>query len=419
MKIVHASDIHLDSPLRGLARYDGAPVAELRGATRRALANLVDLVLEERAGLLLIAGDLYDGDWRDYGTGLAFVAEMRKLREASIPVIIVRGNHDAESQITRHLKLPDNVRELSTDRPESFEVASMGVVVHGQGFATQKVTDDLARRYPHAVAGAINIGLLHTALGGREGHETYAPTTIDVLVDKGYDYWALGHIHTREVVRESPWIVFPGNLQARHIRETGEKGATVITVENARITRVEHRPLDVVRYVDVRIDARAEDDEEAIWERTRAALSSAMATAGSRLTATRVTVAGPTRAHTGFATNRERFESQVRGIGLDVGGDQLFVGDVRASTSLPLDLDELASSDDALGQIVRQVRLLGASDELPPELSEALSDLRGRLPTALLEHPDASFLREHGSARALLAEVEQTILARLCGARGT
>ena len=419
MKIVHASDIHLDSPLRGLARYEGAPVAELRGASRRALANLVDLALDEHAGLVLIAGDLYDGDWRDYGTGLAFVAEMRKLREAAIPVILVRGNHDAASQITRHLKLPDNVRELATDRAESVEIDALGVVVHGQGFAKQKVTDDLARRYPQAVSGAVNIGLLHTALGGREGHETYAPTTIEVLVDKGYDYWALGHVHTREIVRESPWIVFPGNLQGRHIRETGEKGATLITMEGARITCVEHRTLDVVRYVDVRVLAKADDDEEAIWERVRAALSSAMVEGGNRLVATRVTVTGPTHAHASFATNPERFESHVRGIGLDVGGDQLFVGEARAATALPIDLDELASSDDALGQIVRQVRALGATGELPPELDEALSDIRGRLPTALLEHPDAAFLRDRGTARALLAEVEQTILARLCGARST
>src|SRR5262245_40932061 len=111
MKIVHAADIHLDSPLRGLVRYEGAPVERIRGATRRALENLVGLCEQEQAGLLLIAGDLFDGDWRDYSTGLFFVAQMARLRQAGTQVVMLRGNHDAESQIARSLRLPENVRE--------------------------------------------------------------------------------------------------------------------------------------------------------------------------------------------------------------------------------------------------------------------------------------------------------------------
>ncbi len=418
MKILHASDLHLDSPLRGLARYEGAPVAELRGATRRALANLVDLALDERVGLVLIAGDLYDGDWRDYSTGLAFVAEMRRLREASIPVVIVRGNHDAQSQITRHLKLPDNVRELSTEAPESLVLDALGVAVHGQGFATQKVTDDLARRYPPPIAGAINVGLLHTALGGREGHETYAPTSLEVLLDKGYDYWALGHVHTREVVREAPWVVFPGNLQGRHVREVGPKGATVLTIDGARIERVEHVALDVVRWADVAVDVRAEDDEDALLDKTKAALGVALREADGRLAALRVTIAGATKAHAGLAARADRLESIVRGVGLDLGGDQLFIGEVRGRTTLPVDLDRVASGEDALGQIVRQVRDLGGSAELPAEIHDVLAELEGRLPPDLIEHPAASFLRGGDAQRELLREVEQVVLARLAGGRG-
>src|SRR5437762_2401581 len=113
VKIVHASDLHLDSPLAGLERYDGAPVEAIRGATRRALENLVTLCLEERAALLLIAGDVYDGDWKDYSTGLFFAASLGRLRQAGIHVVMVRGNHDAASQITRNLRLPSHVSELA------------------------------------------------------------------------------------------------------------------------------------------------------------------------------------------------------------------------------------------------------------------------------------------------------------------
>ena len=117
MKFVHAADLHVDSPLRGLSRYEGAPVEAVRGATRRALENLVDLCLDEGASFLLLAGDIYDGDWKDYGTGLFFLHQLGRLRDANIPVVLVRGNHDAQSQITRHLRLPSHVHELSVNGP--------------------------------------------------------------------------------------------------------------------------------------------------------------------------------------------------------------------------------------------------------------------------------------------------------------
>src|SRR5438552_1397988 len=245
MKFVHAADLHIDSPMRGLVRYEGAPLSAMRGATRRAFENLIDLCLEEKAAFLLLAGDIFDGSWRDYSTGLFFAMQLSRLRALDIPVVLVRGNHDAESRITKHLRLPSHVHELSVRAPESFEIPGAGVWVHGQGFATRAVTDDLAAAYPAAKRDALNIGLLHTSAGGREGHENYAPCRVETLVDKGYDYWALGHVHKREVLSEAPHIVFPGNLQGRHAREMGAKGATLVRVENG-IASALHRALDVV-----------------------------------------------------------------------------------------------------------------------------------------------------------------------------
>src|SRR5262245_9649681 len=109
MRFVHAADLHLDSPLRGLERYEGAPVDEIRGSTRHALDNLVALCRTEGASLLVLAGDLYDGDWRDFNTGLFFASRMVRLREAGVRVVWVRGNHDAQSRITQNLRLPDGV----------------------------------------------------------------------------------------------------------------------------------------------------------------------------------------------------------------------------------------------------------------------------------------------------------------------
>ena len=251
MKFVHAADLHIDSPLRGLERYDGAPVELIRGATRRALEHLVELCLEEGAKLLLLAGDLYDGDWKDYSTGLFFCQQMARLREGGVTVVWIRGNHDAASRLTQHLRPTDNVHELSHARPSSLELEFDGaqIAVHGQGFPKAKVSDDLSERYPAPVSGAFNVGLLHTALDGREGHDAYAPCRVESLVNRGYDYWALAHVHQAAVLHERPHVVFCGNLQGRHIRESGPKGASLVVVEDGQVEAILPLHVDCVRWI--------------------------------------------------------------------------------------------------------------------------------------------------------------------------
>ena len=229
---IHASDIHLDSPLKGLSRYEGAPAERIRGATREALKNLVQTAIDENAAFMVIAGDVFDGDWKDYNTGLFFAGQMSRLRERGIKVFLLSGNHDAASKITRTLKMPDNVHRFSTKRPETLTLEELGVALHGQGFSRPDVTENLAANYPLAFGGLYNIGVLHTAATGREGHELYAPCALDDLIEKGYDYWALGHVHKGEILRESPWILFPGNTQGSHIEGPGPEGCTIVTVDD-------------------------------------------------------------------------------------------------------------------------------------------------------------------------------------------
>lgn len=165
-RFLHAADIHLDSPLRGLSGQEGESAMRIRGATREAFENLVSLAIDEEVSFAIIAGDLYDGDWKDYRTGLFFVKQMGRLSEAGISVFLLYGNHDAESQITRKLLLPSNVRIFSSKKPETFTLPEIGVVLHGQSFRQRDVTDNLATDYPPPVPGNFNIGVLHTGLGG-------------------------------------------------------------------------------------------------------------------------------------------------------------------------------------------------------------------------------------------------------------
>ena len=167
ISFLHAADIHLDSPLRGLERYENAPWTGFEGR-RNALSRMIDLAIEKCVDFVLIAGDLYDGDWRDYNTGLFLVKELSRLRDNKIRVVLIQGNHDAANKMTRALPLPENVRLLTHERPETVVWDDLGVAIHGQSFARAAVTENLAAAYPAAVAGCVNIGLLHTCLAGRK-----------------------------------------------------------------------------------------------------------------------------------------------------------------------------------------------------------------------------------------------------------
>ena len=174
------------------------------------LSLLVDQAIEEEIDFLVIAGDLYDGTWRDYKTGLFFAERMGRLNHARIPVFLLHGNHDAQSQITRPLVLPDNVNVFGIRRAETFQIEELNVALHGQSFRQAVVTDNLVPGYPSPIDGAFNIGVLHTALGGMGEHANYAPCSLAELVAKGYDYWALGHVHQGQVLHKQPHVVFPG-----------------------------------------------------------------------------------------------------------------------------------------------------------------------------------------------------------------
>jgi DNA repair exonuclease SbcCD nuclease subunit len=405
MRIIHAADLHLDSPLRGLMPYEGAPVAAVREATRHAFERLIAFSIESKASLVLLAGDLYDGDWRDFSTGLFFAKEMSRLREANVRVVIVRGNHDAASQITRSLKLPENVHELSARKPETVLFEHLGVAVHGRSFPERAVTDDLSREYPQPVDGLVNFGLLHTCLDGRVGHEPYAPCKLEALRAHGYDYWALGHVHQREVLSRDPWVVFPGNLQGRHVREPGAKGATVIDVDHGRIESVEPVAFDVVRWVETFVDVPPSASITDVLAAAREVLAGELERAEGRVLAARIVVRGHESAVARVAEAREGVTAELQAIANDLGNVYFEKLRVEIVSQTP----RVASGEwlDALGS------LADVSDaELTAIADEALGDIRAKLPVELTSGADALRLDDVAVLRGLLQEAQQAILVR-------
>jgi exonuclease SbcD len=416
-KFIHAADIHLDSPLHKLDAYEGAPVEEFRQAARQAFENLVQLAMAEKVAFVLVAGDFYDGDWKDYNTGLYLAGQMSRLNKTGIPVFVIAGNHDAASRITKTLRLPDNVRVFPADRPATFRLEDPRVAVHGQSFAAPAVKKDLSRGYPDPLTGYFNIGLLHTCATGREGHEPYAPCSPEGLRNKGYDYWALGHVHQHEVLAHDPPIVFPGNIQGRHIRETGPKGCVVVAVDEAGRTELEFTPVDVIRWAAAEVDAAGAHNACEVIEHTRARLEILLEAHDGMPLAARVTVRGETAAHSELLADPERWATEIRSAANEAGNGRIWVEKIRLDTR-PSSAGRILPTSGAVGELLDLFEELAADAQARRELIAELDDLDKKLPRELKDGADGLHFDNARWTADLLARVKPMLVRRLLHKEG-
>ncbi len=410
-RFIHTADIHLDSPLKGLEAHEDAPVEEIRGATRRAFDNLIDLAIEEEVVFVLIAGDLYDGDWKDYNTGLYFAGRMGRLDKAGIKVFIVSGNHDAASNTTRAMPLPDNVTIFTHKKPEFIKLDGLGVIIHGQSYPTKVTTENLAAGYPQRDAEYFNIGLLHTSLTGRENHENYAPCSLDELKSKGYDYWALGHVHKREIVSEDPKVIFPGNIQGRKINESGSKGATLVTVEDARITDVEMRELDVLRWAVCEVDLSDCETPQSVYDAVRSAFEQEREKADNKTLALRLILTGQCPVHALLLDRTFQLTEEFRAIAESLG--DVWLEKVKFKTTREVRLEELIGEDTPIAGLIESVQKLELDGDDLTSLVPELAALKTKLP-AEIQSGDDPFLETSPEKMAeLCTEVQEILISKL------
>lgn len=412
-RFIHAADLHLDSPLQGLEAHDSAPTDQLRAATRRALENLVQLAIDEAVDFLVIAGDIYDGDWKDYSTGLFFRGQMVRLFNKAIPVFLIAGNHDAASVISKKLVLPANVHVFSTRAAETKEVAGHPVAIHGRGFPNRAVPENLAVDYPSAVPGKFNLGLLHTSLMGKPGHDTYAPCSEADLRAKGYGYWALGHIHQPEVISQDPWIVFAGNCQGRHIKESGPRGCRLVTVNDAlQVASAEWRALDVLRWQELNIDLSGLETESDALRRVSDTMSNAVAAAEGRLVAARVVIAGATALHGSLHRDSQHWRAQILASAQDQGEEALWLERIKIATTPVYEVAQL-SARDALTKTV--VDNLAEAQNRWPELPAEIGEMFDVLPPEIRAEIEAEWAGDQSAS--VLNDVRAIILDAL-GSKG-
>jgi exonuclease SbcD len=415
-RMVHIADLHLDSPLRSMALRDPA-LAELIGASaRRALSATVDLCLSRNADALLIAGDLYDGGQTSMKTAGFLAAELHRVAEAGVRVFIIRGNHDAASRITRELTMPDGVHVFKA-KPGTVTLPGAAdgrdVAIHGISFKDPHAPESLLPRYPAPIAGAINIGMMHTSLGGAEGHDLYAPVSLGDLIAHGYDYWALGHIHKRQVHSARPAVVMPGIPQGRDMGEVGAGAATLAEIDADGTVRLTAHRVAEVEMIRLDADMSGAEDWDAAGAAMEAALRAARDGSDTPHLVTRLRLTGAGAMTWALRRDPDRAAEEARGRAARLDGTWLekleidCTAPVSAGGGGPID----AFADLISGDIAHAADFRADAREMARDLLTRLpKDLRDRMLGADQAAEDAAL-------DALISNGALSILARLRAGR--
>lgn len=253
-RYLHAADLHLDSRFAGLAHISPAIRSYLRESTFAALGRLVRVAIQENVDFIVISGDVYDVSDASLQGQLRFQEALKELGQQGIHVFLIHGNHDPLDGLRLTTEMPSHVTVFGGEKPDlatayrrkdGQEVA----IVSGISYPTAKVTDNTAVTFSRKPGSRLfHIAMLHGNVDGDLLHETYSPCSRRDLIERGFDYWALGHIHKRSVLHEKPAIIYPGNIQGRSIKETGPKGCYVVDVDEAGSATPHFHELDYVRW---------------------------------------------------------------------------------------------------------------------------------------------------------------------------
>ncbi|OIQ82387.1 putative metallophosphoesterase YhaO [mine drainage metagenome] len=417
MRFIHAADLHLDSPLTGLSAYPDAPTELLRTATRDAFDKLVTLAVDEAVDFMVVAGDVYDGSWKDFNTGIYFARQMGRLKAAGIPVYLLHGNHDAESEMTKRLSLPDNVHVFPSSKAASFELPELEVALHGRSFKNAATTEDLVPGYPAPRQGWFNIGVLHTALEGYAAHAAYAPCSLAELQAKGYQYWALGHVHEHQLWPGEATIAFPGNLQGRNIRETGAKGALLVTTDGEHVLAVEQVFVDVLRWHRVEVDVSAARSLADASRLVGRALEGLVGADDSALPmAVRVRLHGRSAAHGELFGLETPLRAEVLAQAAAIAGERIWIEKVVVDTQPLQTAESLAARGDAVADLQSILAAAADDDALLDALQGDFADLLARLPLDIA--PAAPLLQavREGRLPELVRDTVPSLLARVAAA---
>lgn len=414
IRFLHAADLHIDSPFRGLAAAPEHVVAAARSSTLEAFDGLVSLALERGVDFVVLAGDVYDAADRSLRAQLRFRDGLDRMAGAGIEVFVAHGNHDPLDSRMAALTLPQRVVVFGPE-VETHEVVRDGVTiaaVSGIGYRTRVATENLSHGFSRHAGAPFHVGVLHCNLGGNTGHENYAPCTLSDLIGTGVDYWALGHVHTRAVLNATPHVVYPGNSQGRHINEPGPRGCYVVTVNEHGDVALDFEALDRIRWHQVDVPINDVDTVDALEVRLLGALAELSADADGRSLICRVRLSGRGSLHADLSRRgaidplHERLREALAGAAPFV-----WIDDLAIATRPDVDFEARRMGDDLVAEILRSAGAL-TSD------SEALRGLLDEPLGRLLENPVIAKAIGTPSDAELREAVEEAALVLFDGIEG-
>ena len=394
MRFIHAADLHLDSPFRGIGEASARLRQQLQSATLQALSRVVDHTIDSKADFLIIAGDIYDSKDRNLRALVSFRKEMERLAERNIPVFIVHGNHDPLNGWGSGFQLPSNVTVFGgrTDTEPYIRGGREVAEITGVSYTRERVTDNLAASFKRSENAPYSIAVLHANIGHQSGHADYAPATVNDLSEAGFDYWALGHVHTRSVLATEPaMLVYPGNTQGRNPRETGPRGCYQVDVDTYGRAHLEFVDSSVARWANIELSIRnySTIDQliDSMLDKAREGSSSFEGP-----TVARCTLRGNGPLHRDL--QRDSMSDELR----EVLGTVVIPESVRIATGPDLDVESLARTETMVSDFLGLTERALNDPETRQRLAETLTPLFRRRDMAPIDDAKLSEWIQRASA---------------------
>ena len=378
-RFVHSADLHLDSPFKGIRETDPQVAEILRRATFDAYEHVIDLCIGRHANALLVAGDIFDSGDRSLVAQIQFVRGLDRLNTAGIRAFLCHGNHDPLDGWGARLTMPPNVHQFGAcvEAVPVDPTLAAGPVVCGISYPTREMRSSLLPGFPARERGRFTIGLLHANVGTSTEHEAYAPCSIDDLTATAYDYWALGHVHTRAILRDqAPMVVYPGNTQGRHPNERGPRGVFVVDVDDHGTISPEFVAVDTVRWEQLDVAIEDIEDESALFSRLEALIDDLLNQADERHVVYRIDLVGRGVVHDSLSRsgNVDGLVNQLN----DTWASRrpfAFCGGITDTTRSELDRETLLAGKDFIGDFLALTDGASRDDPLVADLRQALASL--------------------------------------------
>ncbi|MBN2209064.1 MAG: DNA repair exonuclease [Candidatus Coatesbacteria bacterium] len=385
LKFVHAADLHLDSPFVGLSEDEPQIRRLLLEATFKAFDNAIDLCLAENVDFLLVAGDVYDGK-DTLRAQLRFRDGLKRLSDAGIRSYVVHGNHDPLDSRKTSLQWPTLAVIFGGAKVESALYERGGepaAIIHGISFKRTEVRDNLALAFKRLDSPLFQIGLLHCNVGTNTGHEPYAPCSRADLETAGLDYWALGHVHKMQVLKEhDPCIMYSGNTQGRHVNEAGPRGCFLVSVDEGGQIESQFVATDFVRWHRAELSIAAITDVDGLLDGLQKCLLDVQGASDGRPAICRLAITGRGSMHAELRKpgRLDEYMAEARGFGATLS-PLVWLAELELKTSAEIDIERRMESQDIVGDCLRLIRDLqfdetnraGAIHESP--LTQCLKDL--------------------------------------------